>query len=106
MLAEKPGDLFISVITLAELLYGTYRSSAPEQARQRWLKVIKPLALLSFSEECAHFHAQIRYALRHRPIGERDLLIASIALGYGLRLVTHNSGEFERVAGLSWEDWY
>ncbi len=41
-----------------------------------------------------------------RPIGERDLLIASVALARDLTVVTHNLGEFTRVVGLKTEDWY
>ena len=29
-----------------------------------------------------------------------DMMIAAIAVSHGLTLVTHNTGEFERVAGL------
>jgi tRNA(fMet)-specific endonuclease VapC len=38
-------------------------------------------------------------------IGERDLLIASIALAADLTLVTHNAAEFSRVPSLRIEDW-
>lgn len=38
-------------------------------------------------------------------IGPNDLLIAAIALAHGLTLVTHNTNEFSRVAGLTLEDW-
>jgi tRNA(fMet)-specific endonuclease VapC len=33
------------------------------------------------------------------------MLIAAVALGNDLILVTHNVGEFGRVAGLAIEDW-
>src|SRR5258708_7241248 len=41
-----------------------------------------------------------------RPIGERDLMIASVALARDLTVVTHNVGEFSRVPGLKSEDWH
>ena len=39
------------------------------------------------------------------PICAYDLLIAGQALRRGLTVVTANTAEFGRVAGLSWEDW-
>lgn len=42
---------------------------------------------------------------RGTPIGNNDLLIASIAIAHNLTLVTHNTGEFIRVEGLEIEDW-
>jgi len=43
--------------------------------------------------------------LRSAPIGERDLLIAAIALPRNLVVVTHNEREFRCVPGLLVEDW-
>jgi tRNA(fMet)-specific endonuclease VapC len=39
------------------------------------------------------------------PIGGNDMMIAATALAHGLTLVTHNTGEFGRIAGLQLEDW-
>lgn len=39
------------------------------------------------------------------PIGAYDVLIAGQALARDLILVTHNTREFERVAGLRIENW-
>jgi tRNA(fMet)-specific endonuclease VapC len=33
------------------------------------------------------------------------MMIAATAIANDLTLVTHNAGEFSRVAGLKWEDW-
>lgn len=38
-------------------------------------------------------------------IGPNDLLIAGIAVGNNVTLVTHNTLEFVRVEGLKVEDW-
>jgi tRNA(fMet)-specific endonuclease VapC len=40
-----------------------------------------------------------------RPIGPFDVLIAGQALARGLTLVTNNTDELARVAGLVVEDW-
>jgi tRNA(fMet)-specific endonuclease VapC len=39
-------------------------------------------------------------------IGANDLFVAAIAKAYDLILVTHNTNEFARIAGLQIEDWY
>ena len=46
-----------------------------------------------------------RLALIGRPIGPYDALIAGQALARQLILVTHNTGEFGRIEGLTVEDW-
>jgi predicted nucleic acid-binding protein len=44
-------------------------------------------------------------ALRKMPIGERDLVMASVASTHALTVVTHNQREFHRVPGLETIDW-
>ena len=61
--------------------------------------------VVAFDRGAAEHHARLRYPLRRRPIGERDLLIASIALAYDLTLVTHDAAEFSRVPRLRVDDW-
>ncbi|WP_404880911.1 PIN domain-containing protein, partial [Klebsiella pneumoniae] len=39
------------------------------------------------------------------PIGPNDTAIAGHAIAAGAILVTNNTREFERVAGLTFEDW-
>jgi tRNA(fMet)-specific endonuclease VapC len=39
------------------------------------------------------------------PIGAHDLWIAASAVAHGLTLATLNRRHFERVPGLSFEDW-
>jgi len=40
-----------------------------------------------------------------KPIGPYDIQIAAIAMANQPTLVTHDTGEFGRVAGLAVEDW-
>ena len=61
--------------------------------------------MLPFDRAAAELHAELRYGLRHAPIGERDLLIAATAVAHGVILVTGNAAAFNRVRGLQVEDW-
>jgi len=103
--AVSPDDVAVSSITIAELWYGAEKSPEPRRKREAWRVVLQPFEVLSFDREAAERHARLRHLLRRQPIGERDLLIAAIAISRDLSLVTHNVAEFERVPDLRVEDW-
>lgn len=102
---ESPDDVAVSSITIAELWYGAEKSASPARKRDAWKAVLEPFQVLAFDRDAAEQHGRIRYLLRHKPIGERDLLIAAIALAHDLTLVTHDAAEFSRVPRLRVEDW-
>jgi tRNA(fMet)-specific endonuclease VapC len=104
---HSPDDLAVTIITVAELWFGARKSARPAAARREMDGFLEPFAVLPFDREAAEAYARSRLALERmgRPIGERDLLIASIALSRGLAVVTHNVSEFARVPGLKSEDW-
>lgn len=103
--AVSPDDVAVASMTEAELWYGAWRSRDPAGARQSVASFLAPLARLPFDSEAAERHAELRFALRAQPIGERDLVIASVAVVRGLVLVTHNMREFSRVPSLAVEEW-
>ncbi len=60
-----------------------------------------------FDDASAEAYGRLRadLAAEGMLIGPNDLMIAAIALTHGLIVVTHNTAEFSRVAGLTLEDW-
>lgn len=107
ILAHRPADLAVCSIVKAELLYGAWRSARIPANLQRLQTFFEPLRSLPFDDACAQTYAQVRAALAGQgaPIGANDMLIASIALTHRLTVVTHNTREFARIAGLKLEDW-
>ena len=103
---HKPGILYVSVVSLAELMFGASKTANPDRSKSLWLEVLAAFAMLDFDASSAHQHARLRALLRHQPIGERDLLIAAIACSRDLTVVSHNLSEFGRVPGLACQDWY
>jgi len=103
----SPEHVGVSIVTLAELWFGAAKSSRPEATRKSVDAFLRPLEVVPFDRAAAEAYAGVRLELerRGRPIGERDLLIASTALSRRLTVVTHNVSEFERVSGLTVEDW-
>lgn len=107
--AEASGDyLALSSVVLFELWYGVAKSSqVPENTERLRILLSGDLDLLDFDDEDARTAGQVRAALEKggNPIGAYDLLIAGQALRRGLTVVTANTAEFDRVTGLSWQDW-
>ncbi|HEV8247623.1 MAG TPA: PIN domain-containing protein [Polyangiaceae bacterium] len=65
------------------------------------------MPVLALEATVAKVAGRVRAVLRRagKPIGDLDSLIAGHALALDLVLVTHNTREFSRVAGLVVEDW-
>jgi tRNA(fMet)-specific endonuclease VapC len=105
--ACQPADIVLCSVVKAELLYGARRSARVEFNLKRLDYFAAPLQSLPFDDRCAHDYGLIRadLAAQGKPIGANDLMIAAIARAHDLVLVTHNTGEFSRVAGLRVEDW-
>ena len=102
---HSPQDFGIPAVVAHELYYGAYRSA--KQAQNLALLDSLRLEVLGFDKEDAQAAGKVRAMLAESgtPIGPYDVLIAGQALARGLVLVTHNVGEFSRVAGLQVEDW-
>jgi tRNA(fMet)-specific endonuclease VapC len=100
--------IFVPAIVLFELEYGCAKSRRPEQSR-RTLEIFLSAGFdqPAFDIGDARAAGEIRalLELRGEPIGPYDTLIAAQARRRGATLVTLNRREFERVPGLSVEDW-
>ncbi len=97
----------VSVITLAELLYGVQVSSKKKANRAAVDELVRHLTVVEWSREAAEHYAEIRADLKKRGqlIGSNDLLIAAHARSTGAVVVTNNVKDFGRVKGLEVENW-
>lgn len=101
------GTMAVSTITVAELAYGVERSARPEDNRAAVEQFLALLEVLPVDAAAAEHSGRIRaeLAATGTPIGAYDALIAGQARSRGLVVVTNNTREFSRVAGLLVEDW-
>ena len=107
-LKEKMNDgICISAITLAELAHGVEKSAAREKNRAALLRFLSILTVLPFDDLAAAEYGEVCADLQRKgtPIGTMDMLIAAHAKTEGLILVINNTREFERVQGLTLENW-
>jgi tRNA(fMet)-specific endonuclease VapC len=100
-------DVFISVITKSELLFGVELSPRRQQDELALNAFLSYVEVLDFTDEASLHYAKIRADLKARGtmIGANDLFIAAHARSLGLTLVTNNTREFGRVRQLAIENW-
>lgn len=100
--------LCMSFVTWAELLKGAERSTRKLEVRRRLEALARQVTVLypAGSGICEHYAEQFtRLKDAGTLIGANDLWIACHALAEGATLVTHNTREYQRVEGLTVEDW-
>ena len=102
-----PAALAVSTITLAELWFGAAKSHRPVRTRNDQDAFLAPFRIVDFDAAAADRYAALKGHLvaKGQPIGDRDLMIAAIAVASRMAVVTSNTGEFARVPGLAVEDW-
>ena len=105
LLEQVPAEVGLSVIVYHELYYGAFKSQRPVAN----LDIVDCLEFeaVEFTKDDAREAGELRALLARAgsPIGPYDVLIAAQAKLRGLVLITANTGEFARVAGLQIENW-
>lgn len=101
------GDVCISSVTFAELMYGVEKSQHSQKNKTALEEFVLPLEIIPFDEEAAHYYGRLRTYLEKKgsPIGPMDLMIAAHAQSIRGTLVTNNEKEFTRIPGLKVENW-
>jgi tRNA(fMet)-specific endonuclease VapC len=97
----------ISVVTFYELSYGAEKHEHPIKARQQLRDFLRPFRIMEWTEEAASECARIRARLEKQGqmIGPYDVQIAAHARALGRTVVTNNVREFQRVEGITVENW-
>nr|WP_315209023.1 type II toxin-antitoxin system VapC family toxin [uncultured Albidiferax sp.] len=105
--ALQAQEAAISAITRAEMRYGQALMAAEDKRRRGIDLLLGQLSALPWTAAAADRYGDIQSQFKKQgtPIGELDTQIAAHALAENLVLVTHNTRHFERVPGLTMEDW-
>lgn len=98
-----PEEMYVSVVTLAELHAGVYAAKDTD-TRARRLKTVEALArfeLLPVDAESARHWARLRYRLAEagRKINVNDLWIAAVALANNMPVATQDR-DYDALNGL------
>ena len=105
-------ELFLSVITIGEILKGVslLRESPKRRALETWLKTLEHDygdRLLSIDLETSRLWGELTASAQKagRVVHATDGLIAATALRHGLRVMTRNTADFEPTGVLLLNPW-
>ena len=102
-----PGDFALPAIVVAELFFGAEHSANPLKEANVVAAFVDAFQIVPFDGACAREYGRLRQELAAAgsPIGDRDTMIAAMALANRAVVVTGNVKDFARVAGLQVEVW-
>jgi tRNA(fMet)-specific endonuclease VapC len=101
------GPIGVCFMTIAELFYGAQKSTDPGKNIETVEKLLLTLEIVQSDLSILKRFGIIKAQLQNEglPIADADILIASAALERAEKLITGNTKHFERIAGLTLEDW-
>lgn len=99
------GDVVMSAITYAELVFGVAASSNSTRERRNLASLVQDIPVAPFDVATAAAYGPIREATRDRKKDQLDKLIAAHAVSLNVALVTNNERDFAAYPGLKIENW-
>lgn len=100
---EEP--IHTTMINVAELYWGAFGADYVQEEIAKVEDLLDSLFILNLDRNSAKIAGDIYNKTKSSPIGESDILIASIAMANGQTLLTRNARHFERVHGLKIASW-
>ena len=107
-LKYKNEDMFVSVISYGELVFGAKKSSAVEKNLQTVEAVKSIFPLIDVDADVMDVFGEIKAHTQKtgKVIDDMDLLIAASAISNKMTPVTHNTKHFENIPNLKIADWF
>lgn len=94
--------LHITYINVYELYKGAYRTKDVKESIRKIEIYLQLINVLQHTDEYYDIYGEISANLERKgtPIGKFDEMVAAIAIHNGAKLVTNNTKDFARIAGL------
>ncbi len=100
----RPRDLSLSAVTLIELYTGVDGSPNPRRAEHDFQRFLRYVTVILLNQRSIRAAGRLRYQLLQQklPIKSRayDIIVAAVALEYGLIVVSSNTRDYRDIAGL------
>jgi predicted nucleic acid-binding protein len=100
-------DVTTTWITAAELQYGAAKSITPEKNRTLVAAFLATLPILGLDAASAQIFGEAKALLERQGqrLADADLFIGAIAAAHGAVVVTGNRRHYERIPGITIENW-
>ena len=108
LLGVAPREVGLPAIAAYEVWVGVLGSQHAKRRESQYEQFLAVIEVVPFDSAVSRRAAELRLALERRgePIGPLDTRIAGTALACGATLVTRNTKEFGRIAGLKVVNWH
>jgi tRNA(fMet)-specific endonuclease VapC len=105
--AATSDDVVTTWITAAELYYGAAKTKAPENNRALATSLLATLPVLGLDEASVQVFGEAKALLERQGqrLADADLFIGAIAVAQGAIVVTGNTRHYERIPGVTIENW-
>ena len=102
-----PSQQFTTAITYGEMIYSAAKRKSEALADSIRALLNHAVTIVPFDDAAAERYGHLRATLESdgMPLAEPDLRIAAIALSHSLTLVTANTRHFNRIPGLTLQNW-
>ena len=103
--AEEP--VTTTPVCACELFAGAYKSKKRDNEVKRVKEFLSRMELLDFSAQACERFGKVRSELESKgtPLGDFDIMIASIALAHSQQVLTRDVDHFRKIPGLIVETW-
>jgi tRNA(fMet)-specific endonuclease VapC len=100
-------EVATTIITACELYYGAAKSAKPLENKRAVDAFLKTLRVLGMDPHAAQFFGLFKADLemRGRGLADADMMIGAIARAHNAIVITGNTRHFERMPGLTLENW-
>lgn len=105
--AATSDDVVTTWITAAELYYGAAKSKDPERNRALVTSFLATLPVIGLDEASVQIFGEAKALLERRGqrLADADLFIGTIAVAHRATVVSGNRRHYERIPGVTIENW-
>jgi tRNA(fMet)-specific endonuclease VapC len=105
--AATTDDVATTWITAAELYYGAAKSTASAKNRALVTSFLATLPVLGLDEASAQIFGEAKALLERKGqrLADADLFIGAVAVAQSATVVTGNVRHYERIPGVTVENW-